>query len=324
MFRTEISIDPSPARISMQDSIFSIGSCFAGVIGQRMKGFKFNTLINPFGTLYNPASIFGLLHDSLSHRLPSEASYVQRQELHYNFKYHSDLVAEDRKTLEKMISEKLQQAHTFLEEAGWIIVTLGTARCYERVDDGKVVANCHKMPASFFRRRMLSPEEMSIRFEQLYPAIKSRNQNVKFVFTVSPVRHIKDTLTQNATSKASLRLAVDNIISNHPDDVFYFPSYEIMLDDLRDYRFYAPDMIHPNEVAQDYIWEKWVDTYLDEQSLEFMIRWEKIRQALQHRPFHPASDEHQRFVKKTIEQLQQLSTVVDVNEELKRMRKQLL
>ncbi len=323
MFRTEISIEPTIEKISLRHPILSIGSCFAGVIGQRLLDHKFNALVNPFGTLYNPAAIFRLLQDSINTSLPSDESYLHRQDRFYNFKFHSNVVAESRAALEETITIKLQSTREYLKHTRWIIITLGTALCYERQDNGQIVANCHKMPSSLFRQRMLSPEEISIRFDQLYLDIKALNEQARFIFTVSPVRHLRDTLVRNAASKASLRLGIEQITHQYPQDVQYFPSYELMMDDLRDYRFYAADMIHPNEVAQDYIWEKWWNTYLDEQAIEFLLRWEKIHRAMQHRAFQPASEEHQRFVRKTIEQLTQLSKVVDVSEELKRMKKQL-
>ena len=323
MFRTEISIEPSSEKISLRHPILSIGSCFATVIGQRLADRKFNTRVNPFGTIYNPASIFRLLHDSINMHMPHEETFLQREDMHYNFKFHSDFAANSHEELETIIEDQLLATHKHLKHARWIIVTLGTALCYERVDNNHIVANCHKMPASFFRQRMLLPEEIITRFEQVYLAMKAFNDKAQFIFTVSPVRHVRETLVRNAASKASLRLAVEEITQHYPDVVRYFPSYEIMMDDLRDYRFYAPDMIHPDSLAEDYIWEKWVETYLDENAVEFMIRWEKIRRALQHRPFQPDSEEHQRFVRKTIEQLEQLGKVVDVREEMKRMKKQL-
>lgn len=323
MFRTEISIEPSKEKISLQDSILSIGSCFAGVIGQRLVDHKFNTLVNPFGTLYNPASIFQLLLDSIRDNKPPEDSYLKRQDVYFNYSFHSDFANTSQQKLAENIAQILQTTRNQLTEVRWLIITLGTAFCYERIDNGQIVANCHKTPASRFSQRMLAQEEIVSRFEAFFRAMQSLNGRVRYIFTVSPVRHIRDTLVRNTASKASLRLAVEEIIQKHPDTAQYFPSYEIMMDDLRDYRFYKADMIHPSQVAEDYIWNKWMNTYLEDPARGFIAKWDKIKKAIEHRPFQPASEEHQRFVRKTIKQLEQLSKVVDVSEEMKRMKKQL-
>ena len=323
MFRTEIILEPSPEKISLRHPILCIGSCFADVIGQRLNDNKFNALVNPFGTLYNPVSIFRLMHNSINNYLPPAASYLQRDDLYYNFQFHSDMVAASQEELESQISERMSITRTHLQHCRWLVITLGTAFYYERRDNGQIVANCHKMPSSYFGKGMLESQEIVTRFEQIFLALKAFNQDIRIVFTLSPVRHIRERLTSNSVSKAALRVAIDRITELHPEDVAYFPSYEIMMDDLRDYRFYKADMIHPNQVAQDYIWNKWVECYLDDQAVDFIVRWEKIRRALAHRPFNPKSSAHQRFVKKTIDQLHQLGNIVDVKDEVEQMKKQL-
>jgi hypothetical protein len=323
MFRTEVYLEPAPQKISLHHPILCIGSCFAQVIGQRLQSNKFQAVVNPFGTLYNPSSIFQLLHDSINGYMPAPQSYLQREEQYFNFNFHSDFTADSQEDLEIQIGRALQNTRDHLRDCRWIVITLGTALCYERMDNGQIVANCHKMPGSYFNQRMLDPHEIITRFEQLYQAVKAYNENTRFIFTLSPVRHIRDTLVRNSVSKAALRLAIDRITELFPEDVAYFPSYEIMMDDLRDYRFYEADMIHPDKVAQDYIWEKWMETYLDGQSTEFIMKWDNIRKALSHRPFNPSSQAHQRFVSKTIELLEQLASIVDVSDEIAQMKKQL-
>ncbi|WPP52073.1 GSCFA domain-containing protein [Catalinimonas niigatensis] len=323
MFRTPVNTEPSPHKIKLDSAVLSTGSCFAQVIGKRLMENKFPILANPFGTLYNPASIFRLLYDSMNTYLPQEETYLIRHGIHFNYKFHSDFSAENRKALETQIEQALLSTHTFLKKAEWIIITLGTAYVYERLDNGHIVANCHKTPSAHFNKRLLSPEEIQTCFEQIYLAMNAFNERARFIFTVSPVRHIRDTLVQNSVSKASLRLAIEQIIQQHPDKTHYFPSYEIMMDDLRDYRFYKADMIHPNEVAEDYIWDQWVNAYMDDEAIEFMRQWKKIQKALEHRAFHPASEQHQRFILKTIEQLNHLHKKVDVSNELNALKKQL-
>jgi len=323
MFRTEVYQEPSPHKINLKDPVLCIGSCFAEIIGRRLHRNKFRALVNPFGTLYNPASIFHLLYDSINSYMPPPESYLQREEQFFNFRFHSDYTAESQEDLEIKIGRALDSTRDHLKECQWVIITLGTALCYERMDNGQIVANCHKMPASYFHQRMLDPQEIVMRFEQMYLAAKAFNENARFIFTLSPVRHIRDTLVRNSVSKAVLRLAIERILALYPEDVAYFPSYEIMMDDLRDYRFYEADMIHPNKVAQDYIWDKWVETYLDDPAIEFLMKWDKLSKALEHRPFNRNSQAHQRFVTKTITQLEQLAGVVDVSVEIERMKKQL-
>lgn len=323
MFRTPVNIESSPHKIQLNSAILSTGSCFAQVIGKRLMENKLPVLVNPFGTLYNPASIFRLLHDAINAYMPQEETYISRHDIHFNYKFHSDFSAENREALEAQIEQALLSTREFLKTADWIIITLGTAYAYERTDNGRIVANCHKMPSSYFNKRLLTPEEIQTRFEQVYLAMNAFNEKARFIFTVSPVRHIRDTLVQNSVSKASLRLAIEQILRHHPDKTHYFPSYEIMMDDLRDYRFYKADMIHPTEVAEDYIWNQWVNTYMHDEAIAFMSQWKKIQQALEHRPFHPASEQHQRFILKTIEQLNHLSNKVDVSSELKVLKQQL-
>ncbi|MEK6476952.1 GSCFA domain-containing protein [Catalinimonas sp. 4WD22] len=324
MFRTPVTITPSSDKLQLSSKVLSIGSCFAQAIGKRLTENKFDAYNNPFGTLFNPASIFNLLIHSLNNQPPKEDSYLLRDNVHYNYNFHSDFASESKEGLQKQIENALSQTHNFLENADWIIITLGTAFYYEKKNNGEIVANCHKMPSAIFEKKILKPEEIQTRFTHFYENFHGINQKARFIFSVSPVRHIRDTLVQNTVSKATLRLAVEEIVQNYPENTAYFPSYELMMDDLRDYRFYKADMIHPTEVAEDYIWEQWVSAYLDVEAREFLKEWEKIKRALAHRSFQPASKQHQQFILKTIEQLNLLSKQVDVRNEVEALKKQLL
>lgn len=324
MFRTPITVNPSPKKIQLSSKVLSIGSCFAQAIGKRLIENKFNARTNPFGTLFNPASIFNLLTHSLNNLPPRADSYLLRDDIHYNYNFHSDFSAKSKEELEEQIENTLSKTHNFIKSVDWIIITLGTAFYYEKKDSSEIVANCHKMPSAFFEKKMLKPEEIQTRFAQFYQAFQAVNPKAHFIFTVSPVRHIRDTLVQNSVSKASLRLAVEEIIQHYPENIAYFPSYELMMDDLRDYRFYKADMIHPTEVAEDYIWEQWVNAYLDVEAREFLKDWEKIKRALAHHSFQLASAQHQQFILKTIEQLNLLNKKVDVRNEVQVLKKQLL
>ncbi len=324
MYTTPVSIAPASHKISLSHRLCCIGSCFAQTMGQRWIDHKFSALVNPFGTLYNPVSVFRLLQYALNNEGPGADTYLEHDGLYFNDELHSDLHADSLPALQRLVRKQLQRAGEALRSAHWIIVTLGSALVYERQDTGRIVANCHKQPAVLFRQRLLTVEEISQHFEQLKATVAQANPQARYLFTVSPVRHLRDTLTHNAVSKSTLRLAVAQWQQTEPERIHYFPSYEIMLDELRDYRYYAADMLHPNEVAQDYIWQRLTETYLDEEAQAFCRRWDKLRRALAHRPRNPNSEEHRRFLQNTLEQLKQLSDRVDVYTEIQQIETQLL
>ncbi len=324
MFTTPIQITPAGSKINLPSRILTIGSCFAQVIGQRLKDNKLAACVNPFGTVYNPLSVCKLIGYAAGQTMPAEDSYLERQGLNYHFDFHTGFSATSRPGLEAKIAETLDTIHAFLSSADWLMITLGTAFAYERTDNGQLVSNCHKMPARHFHKRLLTIEEITEHFDRMFNMLESFNPKLRFIVTLSPVRHLRDTLTDNSVSKASLRVAIAHLQQKYPDKVFYFPSYEIMMDELRDYRFYKADMIHPSEVAEDYIWQKFTETYMEEDTRRFLAEWASVRKALQHKAFHPASKEHQAFLRKTIARLQSLSKQTDVSEEIRYLEQQLL
>ncbi len=202
------------------------------------------------------------------------------------------------------------------------MITYGTSWIYERADTGEAVANCHKMPAALFTKRLAGYDEVVKSFEEIYSILRSVNPSLKIILTVSPVRHLKDSLVLNTISKSVLNLACHTITSKYPD-VGYFPAFEIMMDDLRDYRFYKDDLIHPTDAAVDYIWDKFSSCYFDKSTLGFLSQWNDISKALAHRPFHKGSESHQRFIKSTLKQLEELNLIVDVDKEIKQLKSQL-
>lgn len=323
MFTTPVSVSSSPQKISLHHRLFCVGSCFAQRMGQRWADHKFTTLANPFGTLYNPLSIFRLIHYALEDRLPNASGYVERDGYCFHYDFHSDISAPSQAALQAMIEDRLRQVRVFLLTTDWLVITLGSALVYERLETDQTVANCHKMPAHLFRKRLLTVGEITEQFAALKAAFEGINSNIHYLFTVSPVRHLRDTLEKNSVSKATLRLAVEQLRQAESEFFHYFPSYEIMLDELRDYRFYEADMLHPNSVAQDYLWEKLVAAYLDKDAQVFVAKWTKLRQALDHRPLRPDSDAHQQFLRNTLQQLKQLSDTVDVHTEITQLEQQL-
>lgn len=322
MFRTEITIPPADFSISHHSKLLTVGSCFSDCMGLRFTDNKFNVLANPFGTVYNPLSIANLLNYSTRKLYPEAHTYVQSGEFWTNLDFHSTFSHSDRTIVEKNIRQTIDQTSEFLKKTNVLIVTLGTAFVYERVDNGYIVANCHKLPAHHFNKRLLTTQKCISGLEPALHKLINEIEGLHVILTVSPVRHIKDTIERNSLSKSILRVVCDELASRH-EQISYFLSYEIMMDDLRDYRFYKADMIHPTDVAEDYIWKKFANVYFDDETKGLIREWSKIRTAIEHRPFNPASSSHQQFVSQTIDRIRQLEKYIDVEKELEYMTKQL-
>lgn len=320
-FRTELVTSPSAARIRLTDSILTVGSCFSDAIGSQLILNKLQTLVNPFGTVYNPLSIHKLIQYSTSGSPVLEPSFAQRQDLVLHYDFHSQFSAANPDDLQNILTSALTDTHNFLRTSKWLIITYGTSWVYELKETSSIVANCHKMPQALFNKFLLTQKKILDSFETMYVDLKTLNPNLQIILTVSPVRHLKDTLELNSVSKSILRMACYTLSQQH-SDVQYFPSYEIMLDDLRDYRFYKSDMIHPSEVAEDYIWKKFVDCYFDDDLKLFLSKWKAITQALSHRPFNFGSAPHQKFVNETIKKLEELKHLVNVDKEIASLKNQ--
>lgn len=323
MFRTEIHISPSDTKINLQEKIITTGSCFSDAIGSQLLQNKFDVLVNPFGTTYNPYSIHKTLRYAIYNQVVPEHTYLENQGIVSNYDFHSSFSSHEKSEVEKKLKELIGATHYFLKDASWIIIAYGTAWVYERNDTGDIVANCHKVPSANFTKSLLSQKKVLESFQEFYQGLKTFNPKCKVILTVSPVRHIKDTLELNSVSKAVLRLACQTITEMH-SDVFYFPSFEIMMDDLRDYRFYKSDMLHPSEDAEEYIWNKFVNSFLDESTKDFIKQWQPIQTALQHKPFHPKSIAHQSFLRNTLSQLEALQKIASVEREIQFVKSQLL
>jgi GSCFA family len=322
MFRTELSPAPSQVKINLKSPILLVGSCFSDQIGGRLQANKFDAMPNPFGVIYNPISIFKLLVYSILDRKQDRYSFVQRGEIWYNYHFHSEVSALEMNKLEQLLAVKQGRvgewfAHTAPMKK-FLIITLGTAYVYQLKESGEVVANCHKMPAQLFEKQLLYPTQIIKEFEYLYGVLP---KNLEIILTVSPVRHLKDTLPLNAVSKAVLRVACHEL-SQQFDNVHYFPAYELVLDDLRDYRFYEADMLHPNTQAIDYVFDKFANTFFDEATQLFVDKWEKIAKSLQHKPFFPETKEHQQFLRHLLAQLESM-VEVEVEEEIEQVQRQL-
>ncbi len=322
MFQTVVKLNKSAHKINLQDHILALGSCFATNIGSKLSENKFSINVNPFGTLFNPVSIFKLVNQAALHGMIDAMGIVENQGVFHHFDLHSDLSSVNRNELLEQANGQIRKVSEELANTSIVIYTFGTAIVYELLETGEIVANCHKVPANAFNRRFLEADEIVHNFKVNFDLIKSINKGARFILTVSPVRHQKESFEQNNVSKSILRIACERI-RNEFGSVEYFPAFEIMMDELRDYRFYAEDMLHPNQVATDYIWGKFMDVYFDDTTKDFISSWGKIRKAIAHRPFNPSSKEHQSFLKKTIDQLNEFSNKIDINEELEILKSQL-
>ncbi len=317
MFRTVLKTKACNHKITHDNNILSIGSCFAATMGERLLENKFNSKTNPFGIIFNPISIFKLLNHVIDGDPLIDDSYVENNDIWYNYDLHSELSHSDKVTLKSDVKSKINRLNDYLKTTDYLIVTLGTAFVYELNGSGEIVANCHKFPAINFTKRLLEVSEIVASFDDLINNIAKINSRIKIILTVSPVRHVKDTLELNAVSKSVLRL-VAHEVSERFSNVDYFPSYEIMMDDLRDYRFYKADMLHPNVVAEKYIWEQFMSTYFSEATVSVIAKWQKLKQAIDHRAFHRDSSSHKKFLIDTLRKLKVLNEKMNLSEEIKK------
>ncbi|WP_247231993.1 GSCFA domain-containing protein [Telluribacter sp. SYSU D00476] len=321
--RTEVAVQPSTWKLSLQSSILTIGSCFAEVLGTQLANYKFNVLSNPFGTVFNPVSVAKLVRMSLRDELPLMGHFVTTGDgvcLHHDF--HSSLWAPDSHTLDVKLRTRMAEVKQYLLRADTLVLTLGTSFVYRSTRTDEFVTNCHKVPSNLFRKELLSMEMIHRELEALVVLLKSYNPGLRLILTVSPVRHTRDTLPLNQVSKSILRVACHMLSEAHAH-VSYFPSYEIMIDDLRDYRFYEPDLIHPNEVAQDHIFRTFAEAFMEAPALEFIEEWDAIRRMRQHRPQHGMTEAHRKLLLNLTERLQNLSGQVDVQQELREVEAEL-
>ncbi|RLD24582.1 MAG: hypothetical protein DRI71_02100 [Bacteroidetes bacterium] len=321
-FNTPLLLSQPEHKISIKDKILTIGSCFSDSIGNKLIENKFDTLANPFGTIFDPLSISRVLSYSLNNQSPSPQSYVFSQGVYKNLEVHSSFTGLSPDELTLKIKARLTSTHDFLTDAEWIIITFGTAFVYQHKESKTNIANCQKLPSLDFTKHLADKDELQSDFQNLLDLLKKFNPDIKIVLTVSPVRHIADGLEENSISKAILRqLCNDLAVRNR--DVTYYPAYEIMMDDLRDYRFYKEDMIHPTDQAIDYIWQHFSSSFMDKSATEFMNKWSKIRRSLEHRPFNPTTEEHQTFLRNTLKELEGLSNKVDLRKEIEQINKQI-
>ncbi len=320
-FRTEVTVIPRPP-IDHQQVIITTGSCFSDAIGNRLVENKFDTSVNPFGTSYNPISIHRTLTMACDPSTLSTESFTSREGTWFHYDFHSQFNGETRDALAEKLERRVEEARSWLARADVILITYGTAWVFRKVDTQQIVANCHKQPAAQFQKQLLSVSEITEDFERLLAQVRSLRPNLRVILTLSPVRHTKDTLELNQVSKSILRQAIFQITERNPA-IEYFPAYEIMLDDLRDYRFYASDLIHPSDLAIDYIWDKFIQAYFNSTTKNLCERWQKVRRSMQHRPFHPRTEGYRLFLSSVVRDLDELKNSLNVSQEIAEAKRQL-
>lgn len=295
MFRTEVEISPAKNQISYKNQLLTLGSCFSDNIGQRLNNAFFQVDINPFGVLFNPISIKNSLGILVNEELLSESDLFKHGSLWSSFSHSTLFSSVDKSECLNNINLRIKTASAYLREANFLLLTFGTAWVYELITTGAVVANCHKLPANNFVRKRLTVEDIVTVYSDLLKLIHQLNPGLQVVFTVSPIRHWKEGAHDNNLSKSILLIAIEQLNKqfNFTD---YFPAYEIQMDELRDYRFYAADMLHPSETAIDYIWEKFSQAYFTTETMQIKTDLEQFRASMNHRPIHVASQEHKLFV----------------------------
>ena len=320
-FTTAIELPNNFVKITHKSKIMLAGSCFAENIGNKLAERKFDIDINPFGILYNPLSIGKMLEKVISGEIFTAASpeIFEHNDKWHSILHHGDFSCDTKDGLLSQINRRLTEAHKRIQKCDALIVTFGTAYVYTRNSDDCIAGNCHKLPGNMFTRKLLSVDEIVASTTEITKKLLAANPNVKIIFTVSPIRHLRDGAHDNQKSKATLLLAIDRIMQQFPEVAFYFPAYEIMLDELRDYRFYAADMTHPSPVAVDYIWELWSKCCFDSETTRLNEDIEDVNRALAHRPFDPEADSYKKFIQKTlgkIETLNKKSPSLDLKNEI--------
>jgi hypothetical protein len=313
---TDITIPKSPFSISHSSKILSLGSCFAQGIGQKMEDSKLDILVNPFGTIFHPTALANLLEESISGNQSDEALISERDGLFFHYSAHSDLVGKSKEELMEKLKQRKELTQNYLKTGTHLILTFGTAWVYELKKTQTLVANCHKQPSDLFVKRLLTLQEMKNALSNLFLKLWYFNPSLKIILTLSPVRHIKDGIPENQLGKSLLRVLCSNLEDEYEKNVSYFPAYEIMIDELRDYRFYKSDLIHPSDQAEIHIWEKWINAYFTSLTQKMVSQISKINQDLNHRPLNPKSDAHQKFLQNLLQKLEQLNAEIDFSKEI--------
>lgn len=320
-WQTQVSIPQYPFSLSRSDRVFTLGSCFAQHMADRLLHYKFSCVSNSYGTLFHPIPLLQNLTDALKQADMDEALFIERDETVFHYSYHSSFRAESKNNLKKKLQDLQSTVANELIASKLLILTFGTAFLYQLLSE-KPVANCHKQPKDTFNKKLSSPEEIQNVFHSFYTELKKQNPKIQILLTVSPVRHIRDGVHENNLSKSALLLACD-AIQNTFEDLHYFPAYEIVMDELRDYRFYEKDRVHPNDEALEYVWDKFAEAVLTKDSLSLNRDLDKLFLSINHKAFIETSVAHKRFLQKTMASALALNETVDLKKEIKELKKRL-
>ena len=294
-FRTTIHPREGEHFMRHSDKMMLMGSCFSDSIGARLKDAMVDVVVNPFGTIFNPLSIASSVHKLIDGETIAGIDLFLSNGVWNSYDFHSRFSMENKDAALQRMNDSIATAHEHLKQCQTLVLTLGTAVVYRRRDTGEVVNNCHKVPQHEFTRRLASVNEITDALTSMLTHLHEFNPELRALFTVSPIRHIADGLEMNSLSKAVLRVAINNVVRANKEWVGYFPAYEIVIDDLRDYRFYNADMVHPSEVAIEYIWQTFQATYFDDRSTQAIARCERVSKRLKHRPMSNNPDVVARF-----------------------------
>jgi hypothetical protein len=315
----DIDIPKPSGTISYHDHILMMGSCFTGNVGKALQEAKFNVLYNPTGILFDPLSAARHLGDLLQKRKYSENDLFELNEIWSSWQHHSEFSSISKEQTSANINSAIQEGAAMLEKSTWIFITLGTAFYYQHTERNIPVTNCHKAPSSFFDKRLLGVEEIYEALSKPLDEIRARNKAINIVFTVSPVRHVRDGVIENNRSKARLIEAV-HLLCEKYDRTIYFPAYELVIDVLRDHRFYENDLVHPNQLATQYVFDVFCKNYMDAATLSLIEEVKKLVIAKSHRPLHPGTKQHKQFLASHYNKTKELQSklpMADWSDELK-------
>ncbi|MEO6290845.1 MAG: GSCFA domain-containing protein [Ginsengibacter sp.] len=312
-------IKPSAEKITYRQKLLFMGSCFTEEIGNQFKNLKFDVLQNPNGILYDPRSIAYALISYVENRKYNESDLFLQDEIWHSWQHHSAFSGLDKNQVLDKIIRSQSEANTFLQQASWLVITLGTSYNYQLKSNNDFVANCHKASAAFFSKKLIALDEIRLQISDAIGKLQLFNPNLKIVFTISPVRHVRDGIIENNRSKARLIEAVHSIAEENKN-VFYFPAYELVIDVLRDYRFYKSDLVHATEASVSYVFEKFCEAYLDDSSKKLLLDLQSLLSAMNHRPFQKESDKYKRFLKGQLERAKKIKEAyagIDLANEIK-------
>ena len=314
----DVEIKSPEKKITYSDKIFLIGSCFTEHIGRRLEELKFSIIQNPNGILFDPLSVSKSLISYVELRKYNQSDLFYLNELWQSWNHHSIFSGMDASNVLLNINLSQVNAHQQLKKAGWLVITLGSAFSYRLSEDNQSVANCHRAPGQWFNKHLLAIEETVAALEEGILKLAEFNPGLQIIFTISPVRHIRDGVVENNRSKARLIESVHHLVDKYKH-VYYFPSYELVIDVLRDYRFYDIDLVHPNYAATEFVFDKFEETFIDEEARRYMEEIKKITNGYKHKPFQPETRSHQSFLRTTFEKvkvLQEKLPELDFSKEL--------